>query len=83
MTWLHTVAKSIVNIQCLFGSIPNIYGQGNSAAKVDELVKTLTGELAEKRTSIDHKIGHLVLIDREVDFVTPLCSQVVLVLVNL
>lgn len=76
VTWLHTVAKSIVNLQCLFGSIPNIYGQGDSASKVDNLVRTLTTEMSEKRTSLDHAIGHLILIDREVDFVTPLCSQV-------
>ncbi|XP_039258945.2 vacuolar protein sorting-associated protein 33B-like [Styela clava] len=75
-TWLHTVARSIVNLQAIFGSIPNIYGQGNSASMVDDLVKTLTVELEEKRTSLETNIGHLVLIDRDVDYVTPLCSQV-------
>ncbi|CAK8675606.1 unnamed protein product [Clavelina lepadiformis] len=75
-TWLHTVARSIVNIQAAFGTIPNVYGQGHNAKIVDELVKTLTSEFDEKKSPLQHQIGHLILLDRDVDYVTPLCSQV-------
>uniref|UniRef100_F6VM60 Vacuolar protein sorting-associated protein 33B n=2 Tax=Ciona intestinalis TaxID=7719 RepID=F6VM60_CIOIN len=75
-TWLHTVARTIVNLQSTFGTIPNVYGQGHAAKIVETLVQTLTSELGEKKSPLQHKIGHIVLLDRDVDYVTPLCSQV-------
>jgi len=74
-TWLHTVAQSLVNLQSTFGTIPNIYGQGHAAKIVEELTNTMISEFGERKTP-QHKIGHLVIIDRDVDYVTPLCSQV-------
>jgi len=75
-TGLHTVARSLVNLQTLYGMIPNVYGQGSAAQIVDQLTNTLIKELDERRSPINHQIGHLVLIDRNVDYVTPNCSQV-------
>nr|CAB3267636.1 vacuolar protein sorting-associated protein 33B [Phallusia mammillata] len=75
-TWLHTVAHSIVGLQTTFGTIPNVYGQGHAAKIVESLTNTLTSELGEKKSPLQHQIGHLVVLDRDVDYVTPLCSQV-------
>ena len=75
-TGLHTVARSLVNLQSSYGMIPNVYGQGSAAKIVDELTNTLLKELEERRSPINHQIGHLVLIDRNIDYVTPMCSQV-------
>ena len=75
-TGLHTVARTLVTLQGLYGMIPNVYGQGNAAHVVDQLTNTLLKELEEHRSPINQQIGHLVLIDRNVDYVTPMCSQV-------
>ena len=75
-TSLHTVAKSLVNLQSVFGMIPNVYGQGDAAYIVDNLSSTLMQEQNFQKSHLQHQIGHLVLIDRNVDYVTPLCSQV-------
>ena len=70
------MARSIVNIQSTYGMIPNIYGQGHASKIVETLVHTITNELGEKKSPLQHQIGHLILLDRDVDYVTPLCSQV-------
>ena len=70
------MARSLVNLQAIYGVIPNVYGQGDAARIVDRLCNTLIKELDEQTSSLENQIGHLVLIDRNVDYVTPLCSQV-------
>ncbi|XP_022108783.1 vacuolar protein sorting-associated protein 33B-like isoform X2 [Acanthaster planci] len=72
---LHTIATSIVNLQSLFGTIPHIYGLGRCAKMVWDLVNTLKTLQGEPRAPIRNEIGHLFLIDREADLVTPLCTQ--------
>lgn len=66
----------MVNLQSVYGLIPNVYGQGDAAHIVHKLATTLMEEENNKKSSLQHQIGHLVLIDRNVDYVTPLCSQV-------
>ena len=56
--------------------IPNVYGQGHASKIVETLVETITNELGEKKSPLQHQIGTLILLDRDVDYVTPLCSQV-------
>ncbi|XP_033634105.1 vacuolar protein sorting-associated protein 33B-like isoform X1 [Asterias rubens] len=72
---LHTIATSIVNLQSLFGTIPHVYGLGRCAKMVWDLVKTLQSLQGEPRAPIRNEIGHIFLIDREADLVTPLCTQ--------
>ncbi|XP_038077802.1 vacuolar protein sorting-associated protein 33B-like [Patiria miniata] len=72
---LHTIATSIVNLQSLFGTIPHVYGLGRCAKMVWDLVNTLKSLQGEPRAPIRNEIGHLFLIDREADLVTPLCTQ--------
>ena len=40
-----------------------------------DLVKTLQSLQGEPRAPIRNEIGHIFLIDREADLVTPLCTQ--------
>jgi len=75
-TWLHTVASSVNKLQTLFGAIPLVCGQGKAAKIVHKLSKTLLDEDKTNRLPNYSKIDQLILIDRSVDFVTPLCSQV-------
>ncbi|XP_070542107.1 vacuolar protein sorting-associated protein 33B-like isoform X2 [Ptychodera flava] len=76
LTWVHTVAKSLVNLQNLFGAIPNIYGQGRCAKMVEELMKTLQEQQGGTKSTVKSEIGNLILLDRDVDYVTTLCSPV-------
>ncbi|XP_046857548.1 vacuolar protein sorting-associated protein 33B-like [Xenia sp. Carnegie-2017] len=73
--WLGTITHAIVTLQKQYGTIPNIFGIGNFA----KLVKNMLGALTKKGEDTPTEgpgIDTLVLIDRDVDYVTPLCSQV-------
>ncbi|XP_064608476.1 vacuolar protein sorting-associated protein 33B-like [Liolophura sinensis] len=71
---LHSVAQSLVNLQSLYGVIPNVYAIGKGSRMVNELVKTMLSSMTEPSLP-RNEIDSMVLIDRDVDFVTPLCSQ--------
>ncbi|XP_063433464.1 vacuolar protein sorting-associated protein 33B-like [Mytilus trossulus] len=74
-TWIQTIAKSLINIQALCGIIPNVYGIGKGSKMVNDLMKNILGEKLSGPDYSKCDIGNLILIDRDVDFVTPLCSQ--------
>lgn len=76
-SWFPSIAKSLINIQEWFGIIPNVHLHGNCAKSIYELVEKLESLENNIRNRIDYKIGHLVLIDRNVDFITPLCSPLI------
>uniref|UniRef100_S4RFL9 VPS33B late endosome and lysosome associated n=1 Tax=Petromyzon marinus TaxID=7757 RepID=S4RFL9_PETMA len=74
---LFTVAKSIHKLQSLFGPVRNVYGIGRAAKMVYELMELLSNEANVRRSSTTNsEMGDLFLIDRDVDLITPLCSQV-------
>ncbi|CAM9768585.1 unnamed protein product [Lampetra planeri] len=74
---LFTVAKSIQKLQSLFGPVRNVYGIGRGAKMVYELMELLSNEANVGRSSTTNsEMGDLFLIDRDVDLITPLCSQV-------
>lgn len=74
-TWCHTAARALLNLQQVFGLIPNVYGIGRSAQIVHEMTDVLF-ELEGEPKQLNHEIGSVFLIDRAADLVTPLCSQV-------
>jgi vacuolar protein sorting-associated protein 33B len=86
--WFKSIAKSLINIQLWFGKIPNVHLHGNCANGVYDLMKRLdsltsssttktkNGSLQDKYDN-NYKIGHLILVDRNIDFVTPFCSSLV------
>jgi len=71
---LHTVAMSILNFQRTFGIIPTVHAVGPLASTVYRLMNNLkeVGELIQQQ---DARVQELILLDRKMDFVTPLCSQ--------
>ncbi|KAH9524585.1 Vacuolar protein sorting-associated protein 33B [Bulinus truncatus] len=69
-TWLHTVASSLVNLQRLFGKIPNIFTIGKGSKMVFDLMNSVYEEKKESK----HQIGQMFIIDRDIDYVSPLCS---------
>lgn len=71
-TFVHfrAVAKSLWQLQSLYGLIPVVYGVGENSAHVNKLMKKLYGELGEPRSSPDQPVGHLFLMDRSLDLAT-------------
>ncbi|KAK7115615.1 vacuolar protein sorting-associated protein 33B-like [Littorina saxatilis] len=71
-THIHTVASSLVTLQHLYGRIPNVYAIGKLSKMTYDLMKTMHDHEEGQQTKFS--IGQLYIIDREVDFVTPMCT---------
>ncbi|CAD6239032.1 GSCOCG00008613001-RA-CDS [Cotesia congregata] len=80
-TCLYQVALAIQRLQKLYGKISKISGRGPAASKVWNLLKRLNREEEEKDISSYRgintavKINQLLLIDRSVDLLSPLVTQ--------
>ncbi|KAM9586415.1 vacuolar protein sorting-associated protein 33B [Trichechus inunguis] len=75
--WINTVAQALHLLSTLYGSFPNCYGIGRCAKMSHELWRKLEEEEDGETKGRRPEIGHVFLLDRDVDFVTALCSQVV------
>ncbi|KAI0547423.1 Sec1-like protein [Xylaria curta] len=78
------MAKALMGIQSKHGLFPRVIGKGDHAKRVAELLTRMRQEiLAGETTDEANKAGlapsnfleSVVIIDREVDFVTPLLTQ--------
>ncbi|XP_048334354.2 vacuolar protein-sorting-associated protein 33 homolog isoform X2 [Ziziphus jujuba] len=70
------IAKAIHKLEFSFGVIPNVRAKGKASVSVAEILNRMQAE--EPVNSPDMvvpEINTLILIDREVDMVTPMCSQ--------
>ncbi|KAE8993048.1 Vacuolar protein-sorting-associated protein 33 [Phytophthora rubi] len=76
-TNLHTVAASLVKLQTVFGMIPHVKYKGSMAKVIYQMMAHFRREQEVAGNPIgvlDPEIDTLVLIDRNVDLVTPMCS---------
>uniref|UniRef100_A0A672SPR5 Vacuolar protein sorting-associated protein 33B-like n=1 Tax=Sinocyclocheilus grahami TaxID=75366 RepID=A0A672SPR5_SINGR len=73
--WVTTAGSALHLLQSVYGSFSKVYGIGRCAKMVYESWRELMEE-GEQRTR-QPEFAKVFLIDRDVDFVTPLCSQVV------
>ncbi|GMH37511.1 hypothetical protein BSKO_05384 [Bryopsis sp. KO-2023] len=72
---LHSMARGLTNLQATLGSIPRIIGKGVAA----EAVKNMCIKMRRERGAnvpATGKIRRMVLIDRGVDLLTPMITQV-------
>ena len=82
---LYGVAHALMRLQAMFGVIPTIYGKGDYARQVCDILVRMRRELlsdtaaavaagAESIEDADPvpEIGQLVILDREVDMISPL-----------
>lgn len=78
------MAKALMGIQSKHGLFPRVIGKGDNAKRVAELLtrmrqEILAGEDASEGTrsglTPSNTIESVIIIDREVDFVTPLLTQ--------
>ncbi|XP_072163867.1 vacuolar protein sorting-associated protein 33A-like [Diadema setosum] len=74
-TALFHVAKSLMKVQALYGIIPHVYGKGEAARQVTEMLLRMRRETASTERPITPQIDCLLLLDRNVDLLTPLATQ--------
>ncbi|PON36545.1 Vacuolar protein sorting-associated protein [Parasponia andersonii] len=70
------IAKAIQKLESSFGVIPNVRAKGRASVRVADILNRMQAE--ERVNSPDMvvpEINTLILLDREVDMVTPMCSQ--------
>ncbi|PNT22501.2 hypothetical protein POPTR_008G035600v4 [Populus trichocarpa] len=70
------IAKAIHKLESSFGVIPNVRAKGKASVRIADILNRMQAE--EPVNSSDMvmpEINTLILIDREVDMVTPMCSQ--------
>ncbi|KAG5459312.1 MAG: Sec1 family-domain-containing protein, partial [Olpidium bornovanus] len=78
-TAIYYVAKALMEIQRMHGLIPRILGKGDCAKSLADLLLRMRRELAVDDTAaslpISQKIDSLIILDRSVDYATPLLTQ--------
>ncbi|KAI3896629.1 hypothetical protein MKX03_036089 [Papaver bracteatum] len=68
------IAKSIRKLEYSFGVIPNVMAKGKASARIAEILTRMQVEEEPSDVGIP-EINTLILLDREVDMVTPMCFQ--------
>ncbi|KAJ3407009.1 hypothetical protein HDV05_005632, partial [Chytridiales sp. JEL 0842] len=83
-TSIYYIAKAVMKLQTVFGIIPRILGKGTCAKQLSDLILRMRTELGanlEDGESIDNlfpqisEIDSLIILDRTMDLVTPMCTQ--------
>ena len=76
-TCLYQVAQAIQSLQRLYGKITRVTGRGPAASKVWDLMKRLDREEEDSKPNNPQSstIEHLFLLDRSIDLLTPLVTQ--------
>lgn len=75
--WIYSIVKAVQLLNSLLGPFRSIFGVGRCSKIVFDTWKALVDEKESNQKDRKPEIGTVFLIDRDVDFVTPLCSQVV------
>ncbi|XP_048473015.1 vacuolar protein sorting-associated protein 33B-like [Rhincodon typus] len=75
--WNCTVAKALHVLYSLFGPFIKTYGIGRCAKMTYELWKEMVEDSENEIKPHQAEIGRVFFLDRDVDYVTPMCSQVV------
>ncbi|XP_051898613.1 vacuolar protein sorting-associated protein 33B isoform X1 [Pristis pectinata] len=75
--WICTVAKALHVLHSLFGPFSKSYGIGRCAKMTYKLWKEIVEDAESEMKPRQAEIGRVFFIDRDVDYVTPMCSQVV------
>ncbi|XP_064434379.1 vacuolar protein sorting-associated protein 33A isoform X2 [Mirounga angustirostris] len=74
-TSLYHAAKGLMTLQALYGTIPQIYGKGECARQVANMMIRMKREFTGSQNSIFPVFDNLLLLDRNVDLLTPLATQ--------
>ncbi|KAF8789208.1 vacuolar protein sorting-associated protein 33B-like [Argiope bruennichi] len=74
LTYVHTAAMALVQLCKICGPLPKIFGQGKCAKMVIDLMNLIMKETTFDSSGSD-KLSHLVILDRDIDYVSVLLSQ--------
>lgn len=74
-TSLFYIANSLMTLQTLYGTIPKIFAKGEMSKRVLDMMIRKKREAADSENQVSPQIDSLLLIDREVDLLTPLFTQ--------
>ncbi|XP_059456459.1 vacuolar protein-sorting-associated protein 33 homolog [Corylus avellana] len=75
-TSLWHIAKSIHKLEFSFGVVPNVRAKGKASVRVADILNRMqVEEPVNSSDMVVPEINTLILLDREVDMVTPMCSQ--------
>ncbi|KAH9503153.1 Vacuolar protein sorting-associated protein 33A [Bulinus truncatus] len=74
-TSMFYAAQSLMILQALYGTIPYVYGKGDCAKQVIEMLRKMKIETGGIEPQITPQIDNLLLLDRNVDLLTPLLTQ--------
>ena len=77
-TYLYQTAQAIISLQKLYGPIPKVWGKGAAAQQVWDVITRLQREKNNNVTTKPNQtstIDQILLIDRTVDLITPLATQ--------
>ncbi|KAJ6727295.1 VESICLE PROTEIN SORTING-ASSOCIATED [Salix purpurea] len=70
------IAKAIHKLESSFGVIPNVRAKGKASVRIADILNRMQAEdPVNSSDMVMPEINTLILIDREVDMVTPMCSQ--------
>ncbi|XP_052184512.1 vacuolar protein-sorting-associated protein 33 homolog [Diospyros lotus] len=69
------IAKSIHKLEFSFGLIPNVRAKGKASVRVADILNRMQAEEPVNSDMGAPEINTLILLDREVDMITPMCSQ--------
>ncbi|XP_062439382.1 vacuolar protein sorting-associated protein 33B isoform X1 [Rhea pennata] len=75
--WINSVARALQLLNSLYGPFSKAYGIGRCAKMSYELWRDLEEESEGDSQGRKPEIGNIFLMDRDTDYVTALCSQVV------
>ncbi|KAM7145102.1 vacuolar protein sorting-associated protein 33A [Macrochelys suwanniensis] len=74
-TSLYHAAKGLMTLQALYGTIPQIFGKGDCARHVANMMIRMKREFPGGQNSIFPVFDTLLLLDRNVDLLSPLATQ--------
>eukprot|EP00761_Pharyngomonas_kirbyi_P014772 gb/GECH01014802.1/.p1 GENE.gb/GECH01014802.1/~~gb/GECH01014802.1/.p1 ORF type:complete len:599 (+),score=157.21 gb/GECH01014802.1/:1-1797(+) len=75
MSALFHTAKALLKLQSMFGLIPHVKAKGAAAKQVYDIMGRLRQAAGNKTFPTSPEISDLILIDRNVDLLTPLLTQ--------
>ncbi len=74
-TSLHKVARGMMAIQAVYGVIPRVYGKGKAAKQVFDYMQRMRKEMLGEEPEVAPQIDNVILLDRQVDLISPLVTQ--------
>ncbi len=74
-TSLHEMAKAMIALQAVYGFVPKVFGKGQAAQKLFEFMVKMRKERAGEEPDVSPQIDRMIILDRQVDLISPLITQ--------